>query len=122
MDTLDEMVGANAYSSYLSPQNYQIYSIMVKNECKQYPNLRESPWDPTLIMSNSTTPTPNDSLTCLASEAKGSNFTSRFAATKPIKPENAVKNITESWETYVGNSKSAMTGVASTLTGNGVYE
>ncbi|KAL8815051.1 MAG: hypothetical protein Q9223_005779 [Gallowayella weberi] len=27
MDTLDEMVGANAYSSYLSPQNYQIYSI-----------------------------------------------------------------------------------------------
>ncbi|KAL8692233.1 MAG: hypothetical protein Q9224_004001 [Gallowayella concinna] len=63
MDTLNKMVGSDAYLSYFSPQSYQIYSTMVKNECKQYPNIRESPWDPTLITSNTTTPIPNDSLT-----------------------------------------------------------
>ncbi|KAI4268740.1 MAG: hypothetical protein L6R38_007734 [Xanthoria sp. 2 TBL-2021] len=56
VNTLDEMVGLDSHSSYLSPQSYQIYSIMTKNNCTQAPNIRKSPWDPALITDNTTMP------------------------------------------------------------------
>ncbi|KAL8767012.1 MAG: hypothetical protein Q9209_006366 [Squamulea sp. 1 TL-2023] len=71
MDTLDAMVSLNAYSSYLSPQSYQIYSIMLENNCTQSPNIRKSPWDPTLITDNTTTPIPSDSPTDPPPDADG---------------------------------------------------
>ncbi|KAL8866392.1 MAG: hypothetical protein Q9174_006329 [Haloplaca sp. 1 TL-2023] len=56
--TLDEMVAANAYSSYLSPWSYQTYSIMIKNNCRQVPTITNAPWDSKLIADNTTSALP----------------------------------------------------------------
>ncbi|KAL8698044.1 MAG: hypothetical protein Q9201_006791 [Fulgogasparrea decipioides] len=58
--TFDDVFNFDTYSSYLSTRNYQLYSIMIKNNCTQVPDIRSPPWDPTLLMGNTTIPLPED--------------------------------------------------------------